>query len=365
MRVPPKMEQETENIENLISEIKKMSIWEFALLFQQLQLKNLGPFKSLHKFKAHQGIVRRIIFCTLGPKSKQRLFLISCGVDKLIKIWDIATYSLLQTLDGHHGSVYKLMTIKQNNKKYLVSSSSDKTIKIWSLNTFKVVRTLSGHTNTPYAMIFIKKKKMLVTGDWDGNLIFWNMSLGTIILSYRTHMSEIYSLHYDENVDSLIVGFRSSDKLWFFDMKKKGFCSDFELPGFTNENFVKFIFEISEIKIQNELNDFLVCSGSNNVALVNKDYKLKQFSLLKGHTNQVRSFAYCNKKKILITVSCDRRVCVWKMDFDKEKNKLFIREDENLESQHSDNINCVAIDEEENYLATCSWDGDILLYNLN
>jgi len=354
---------EKKSIEALINDIQKMSIWEFAFLFQKLQLKNLGAFKALHKIKAHKGIVRRILFCKLG-KSKN-LYLISCGVDKLIQIWDVTTSVLFKTLEGHRHHVYKLMIIKHNKTPYLCSSSSDRTIKIWSLKTFKLTKSLIGHTSTPYSMLFIKKKKLLVSGDWDGNLIFWNLNLGTMLLSIKTYLNEIWSLYYDERISCLIVGSRASDKLSFYDMKARAFTQEFKINEFTNPNFVKFIFEIDSIKIHPDINEFLICSGSNNVALINKDYSLKQFSVLKGHSNQVRSFVFCKKLNFLITASCDRRVRIWKMEFDKNNNKLVIKEEENLESPHTDNINCVAIDEDENYLATCSWDGEILIYSLN
>jgi WD40 repeat protein len=51
--------------------------------------------------------------------------------DKTIKIWDLKTNSLLNTLEGHTDSINSVCFSKDGN--ILASGSSDKTIKIWDL----------------------------------------------------------------------------------------------------------------------------------------------------------------------------------------------------------------------------------------
>lgn len=345
-------------MDSLLEDLKNMNIWEFAVLFQQLNLKNLEDFEAIHKIKAHQGMVRAMVF----SKLKSNFVLISCGNDKIIKIWSMQTFALIKALEGHKEQVYKILTFTDNGRQYLCSSSSDRTIKIWSLTNFKLVKTLIGHKSTPYSLIFINDKKILISGDWDGRMIFWNIKKGSMILNLQTNALEIWSLHYDERNKQIIVGSKTSDKLLLYDLYTKKQIQEFKLGGFTNQSFVKFIFDINSIKIHPDMNEFLVCSGSNNIAIINKNYELKEYYFLKGHTNQIRSFAFCKKLNCLITASCDRSLRVWKFGIDTESNKLEIKEEKKIESPHSDNLNCVIINDENNFMATCSWDGDILIY---
>ena len=59
----------------------------------------------------------------------------------LIKLWDLATGELIQTLSGHQGKVSALAVSPDN--QLLMSGSEDQTIKIWQLRDGKLLRTLS------------------------------------------------------------------------------------------------------------------------------------------------------------------------------------------------------------------------------
>ena len=50
--------------------------------------------------------------------------------DESIKIWDLSTFTCLQTLTGHRDTVMLLVALSEN---CLASSSADRSIKIWSL----------------------------------------------------------------------------------------------------------------------------------------------------------------------------------------------------------------------------------------
>ena len=339
-------------------DLHKLTIWELAKLLGLLQLNNLGCFINIQRINAHQGIIRSIIFW----KSKSNLYIISCGNDKLIKIWDMKTFHLKKILVGHKGPIYKLLTFSYNRTNYLCSSSGDQTIKLWNLKTMKLAKTLMGHTSTPSSLIYIKEKRLLVSGEWDGNIIFWNIKQGSMIMNIRIETNEIWSLYFDVKKNQLIIGSKLTDKLFFYDFDKKKLNHEFNISSFTNPNFVKMIFDINTISIHKDVDDFLVCSGSNNIAIINKDYKLREYYVLKGHTNQVRSFVYSKKLQCLISVGCDKSLRVWKFDYDVLNKKLILKDEKKFDSPHTDNLNCVTIDEEENYMATCAWDGDILIY---
>jgi WD40 repeat protein len=62
---------------------------------------------------------------------------IFCGTyENVIHVWEAVNFTVLQTLDGHVGTVYALAVMPQsspNNKGRLFSASYDKTIRVFSL----------------------------------------------------------------------------------------------------------------------------------------------------------------------------------------------------------------------------------------
>jgi WD40 repeat protein len=63
---------------------------------------------------------------------------------KTIKLWDVASGSLVRSLSGHTDTVISVAFSPDG--RLLASGSGDKTIKLWEVATGSLVRTLSGHT---------------------------------------------------------------------------------------------------------------------------------------------------------------------------------------------------------------------------
>ena len=84
--------------------------------------------------KAHSKSLYSLIFSQDGTK------LYSGAYDRLIKIWDTASLTCLQTLVGHTHVVCALAL----HGDFLCSGSYDKSIKLWHLETGTEVRTITG-----------------------------------------------------------------------------------------------------------------------------------------------------------------------------------------------------------------------------
>jgi WD40 repeat protein len=59
--------------------------------------------------------------------------------DYLIKIWNLETNCLLNSLEGHTDKVFKLIYL---NKSHITSASRDHTIKIWNYESTALLQTL-------------------------------------------------------------------------------------------------------------------------------------------------------------------------------------------------------------------------------
>lgn len=68
---------------------------------------------------------------------------ITASHDKSLKIWDLATGQIVQTLEGHNEYVMCIKVLKQEN--LLFSGAHDATVKVWDLASGKCLHTFSAH----------------------------------------------------------------------------------------------------------------------------------------------------------------------------------------------------------------------------
>ena len=109
--------------------------------------------------------------------------LASGDTDYKIKIWDVATRSLMHMLNGHAGSVNSVAWSPDGRQ--LASGSKDTTIKIWDVATRALVRTLEGHADSVLSVSWSPDGKQLASGDGkqlasgsSGDIKIWDPATG-------------------------------------------------------------------------------------------------------------------------------------------------------------------------------------------
>ncbi|KIV77942.1 hypothetical protein PV11_09714 [Exophiala sideris] len=141
-----------------------------------------------------------------GGSSGSRGLLVSGSGDRTVKVWSLATYTCLQTFEGHSNSVLKVIWIppstpptdsdthpesrqSQTNQPLIASASSDTLVKLWSAyagtDSDHLLATLDNHTDrvwalaapTSYSPSPIKSHTSypypLISGAADASLTFW------------------------------------------------------------------------------------------------------------------------------------------------------------------------------------------------
>jgi WD40 repeat protein len=76
-----------------------------------------------------------------SPDGKQ---LASASDNSTVRLWDPATGTALQTLEGHSSSVNAVAF--SPNGKQLVSASDDRTVRLWDPATGTALQTFKGHS---------------------------------------------------------------------------------------------------------------------------------------------------------------------------------------------------------------------------
>lgn len=107
------------------------------------EVKSKVPFASpgyevTHKLEGHQSHVTALKFSGQGDH------LVSGSNDCMLKLWNVATGQLENTLERGHSLGINALTWSPDSN-FIVSCSDDKTIKLWSPHMGSCLRTLEGH----------------------------------------------------------------------------------------------------------------------------------------------------------------------------------------------------------------------------
>ena len=101
--------------------------------------------------------------------------LVSGGEDRTIKLWNLETAEKQQPhiLRGHAGSIW-CVAISPDGRK-IASASGDYTVKIWDLKTGQMLETLTGHLGEVRTVAFSPDGQMLASAGDDWEIKLWQL----------------------------------------------------------------------------------------------------------------------------------------------------------------------------------------------
>ena len=98
-------------------------------------------------------------------------YIVSGGLDKTVKLWDVEDRVLLHTFNGHESGVNSVRFSPDG--QYIVSGSSDKTVKLWDVKDRVLLHTFDSHKLSVNAVDFNPDGKYLVSGSSDTTVQLW------------------------------------------------------------------------------------------------------------------------------------------------------------------------------------------------
>ena len=169
-----------------------------------ISIWNLKYSSSTMKFKAHYDW---ILFLLLAENSK----LISCSGehDSTIKIWSIESYQCIQVLEGHWDAIRYLSLSPNGN---LFSCSNDLCLKIWQIETGRMLQTLL--FNYSVNCISIINNNLIAVGLDNGEIMIYDLNEMKSIKTILAHSSCVYRMNLLSN-GNLLTGSNAGDvRLW-------------------------------------------------------------------------------------------------------------------------------------------------------
>ncbi|KAJ3205559.1 hypothetical protein HDU82_005132 [Entophlyctis luteolus] len=161
--------------------------------------------------------------------SKDSTRLLSCSSDTTVKIWDIATRSVVQTFNV--GVTPGLVENQQVGclwqGDYIISLSLNGNINYFDKSSSSPIRVVKGHQKAITALAAVPSTSTFYTGSYDGQVHAWSIENGTAIhhdVSGAGHSNQIKGLVADKSGKVVSIGM--DDTVITIDNAGKSFSSN-------------------------------------------------------------------------------------------------------------------------------------------
>src|SRR5207302_3829202 len=109
-----------------------------------------------------------------------------------VKLWDVASGRVRQTLTGHTGRVRAVAWSPDG--RTVASCGFDETIWLWGVEQGNSRTALHGHTAAVYAIAFTPDSRSLLSSSEDGTLRVWDVESGQCVRIMRGHAVSLYDV---------------------------------------------------------------------------------------------------------------------------------------------------------------------------
>ncbi len=296
----------------------------------------------------HVGEVLNVKFIP-GDNKKDSYKLISTGVDKTVRIWQV-----FNRYSDQAESIYSVAASPVSADRFAAADWNDK-IKIWRNNpdgTQKLIRTLSGHEDTISQIKYSPDGKLIASVSWDRTIKLWDVGSGALVNTLKGHQDGINTIAFSPDGQTLISGSEDQTiKLWKLDGKPKLIKT---LTGHSDSiRAVTVSFDgkliasagyDNTIKIWNNSGKLLHTIDAHNLAITSLQFTLTPYKEVRNYT--------------LASASWDNTVKLWSIKDTGKTSELL-----HTLTGHQDGVTTISLNYDGTLLATGSGDRTIKLWN--
>jgi WD40 repeat protein/uncharacterized caspase-like protein len=347
---------------------------------KELILYDLRAGRELKVLKGHSS---DLLCAAISPDGKKAL---SGSEDNTAILWDLTNGRKLQTLKGH--SHYVKAVAFSPDGKYALTGSWDKTIKLWDVATGEEIKCFKGHNRGIYALAFNPDGKSFISSGWDKDIKQWDLETGKEIKSFQGLSSYAHCMVVSPDGEYILAGYQDNTlKLW--NAQTGELVKD--LKG--HDKWLKTVAYLPDGK--------RALSGSGDYTL--KLWDLASGQVLKtftGHKSTVREVRILKGGKLAVSGSADQTLKLWNLETGQEIRSFKGHEgsfatvegvavtsdgalaisasrDDTMKlwdtatgdelrvyRGHTDDVLCVDISPDDNFILSGSWDKTMKLWNI-
>ncbi|MHA2334001.1 MAG: WD40 domain-containing protein [Candidatus Hodarchaeales archaeon] len=269
------------------------------------------------------------------------------GGDGLIKLWDVTSGKLIQTLTGYTSSLMEVVFSPDGT--LLASCSQDSTVKIWNVARGTDFQELTEQTSAISAVAFSPDGTIIASSTDDQEVALWNVT--SDINGIKITESQPLNGHVDEVTS---IAFSPSGTV----MASGGSDTDIILWNTTTWGQMHVLSNHTEklLTVAFSSDDTVLASASDHtVRLWNVSSGIEIRTRLFGHSSDVRSVAFSPTGTILASSSADRDIRLWYLSNWSLKGAPL--------KGHDSGVNCIAFSPNGQILASGSDDKTIRLWS--
>ncbi|KAE9601801.1 putative transcription factor WD40-like family [Lupinus albus] len=144
-----------------------------------------GDLRNHLEIEAHTGSVNDLAF----SYPNKQLCVVTCGEDRVIKVWDAVTGAKQYTFEGHEAPVYSVCPHHKESIQFIFSTATDGKIKAWLYDNMgsRVDYDAPGHSSTTMAYSADGTRLFSCGTNKEGEsfLVEWNESEGAVKRTYH------------------------------------------------------------------------------------------------------------------------------------------------------------------------------------
>ncbi|CAN1786868.1 Topless-related protein 4 [Linum perenne] len=183
------------------------------------------------EIEAHVGSVNDLAF----SYPNKQLCVVTCGEDRVIKVWDAVTGNNQFTFEGHEAPVYSVCPHHKENIQFIFSTATDGKIKAWLYDTMgsRVDYDAPGHSSTTmaYSADGTRLFSCGTNKDGESHLVEWNESEGAVKRRYTGLGKRSVGVVQFDTTKNRILAAGDEFMLKFWDMDNVSILTTIDADG--------------------------------------------------------------------------------------------------------------------------------------
>ncbi|KAH3761177.1 receptor of activated protein C kinase 1 [Pelomyxa schiedti] len=201
---------------HFVSDLVLSSDAQFALSSswdKDLRLWDLAQGKTTRRFVGHKKDILSVAF------SADNRQIVSASRDKTIKLWNTLGECKYTISSGGHTEWVSCVRFSPTGATpIIVSCGWDRLVKVWNLANCKLRTNLVGHTAYVNTVTVSPDASLCASGGKDGNAMLWDLNENKLLYSLNAS-EQIYCLIFSPNRYWLCAGTYSSIVIWDLETK--------------------------------------------------------------------------------------------------------------------------------------------------
>ena len=151
--------------------------------------------------------------------SPDGLWLVSAGLDRKVKLWDVKKLQEQKEFLGHTDMVFSAAFFPDGQT--IVSGGRDNTARIWDVRTGQAKFTLLGHRAAVETVAVSPDGKTVATASWDQTIKLWDADTGKEKATLAGSDSSVYAVAFSPVDGNLLASATAAGTISLWDVKSQ------------------------------------------------------------------------------------------------------------------------------------------------